>query len=315
MKTYNRNSSSIRRRSRGLTLIELLVSLVIGLLLVIAASATYLYSKNAYNAVSETSQVEGNGRFALNMLSRYVQTAGFVMLNPKATNLQGALVNKLRGCDFGLTNGTTAASSTDLNCRAATPAGERQSASLSVFFDTDAYNAAGANFQGFNCVGNKPIETAITDELGAVSFTSWQSRSHFFISTFTSGTPNGGTVTRGQLSCVGESNPAGGGAISYQIQPLIPGIDQLAINYILPSTVAPKIAQGIQTAAQVTAADRWGDVMAVEICVLAHSIQSAGNDTGTAYTDCYGNPIAASGTDIYRTFRTTVNLRNRTLAL
>lgn len=297
--------------ARGVTLIELLVAMAIGLLLVIAASATYLYSKSAYNTVSETSQMEENGRFALNILSRYIQSAGFVMLNPKAANVQGALINKISGCDFGFANGTSASAAADVACRAATPAGERQSGSISVFFDTDAFDTAGANFQGFNCIGNKPVATPITDETGAVSFTQWQSRSHFFISTFVSATPNG-TVTRGQLSCVGESNIATGQPATYESQPLIPGIEQLAVNYLLPSTVSPKVAQRGQSASAVTA---WGDVMAVELCVLTRSIQSTSNETETVYTDCYGNVIPATGNDSYRTFRTTVNLRNRTQAL
>lgn len=299
-----------RYLARGVTLIELLVAMVIGLLLVIAASATYLYSKSAYNTVSETSQMEENGRFALNILTRYVQSAGFVMLNPKAANLQGALINKISGCDFGFANGTSASSATDVTCRAATPAGERQSASISVFFDTDASNTTGANFQGFNCIGNGPVVTPITDETGTVSFIQSQSRAHFFISTFVSATPNG-TVTRGQLSCVGESKTATG-ALKYESQPLIPGIEQLAVNYLLPSTVSPKVAQRGQPASAVTA---WGDVMAVELCVLTRSIQSTSNDTETEYRDCYDNVIPATGNDSYRTFRTTVNLRNRTQAL
>ena len=299
-----------RYLARGVTLIELLVAMAIGLLLVIAASATYLYSKSAYNTVSETSQMEENGRFALNLLSRYIQSAGFVMLNPKAINVQGALINKISGCDFGLSNGTAASAAADVACRAATPAGERQSASISLFFDTDAFN--GANFQGLNCIGNRPVEMPITDGSGAVSFTQWQSRSHFFISTFVSATPNG-TVTRGQLSCVGESNAGPGQPTTYPpAQPLIPGIEQLAVNYLLPSTVSPKVAQRGQSASAVTV---WGDVMAVELCVLTRSIQSASNETETAYTDCYGNAIPVTGNDSYRTFRTTVNLRNRTQAL
>jgi type IV pilus assembly protein PilW len=63
-------------RQAGLTLIELMVSLVIGLLLAIIASSTYLYSKQAYNAVSANSQLEENGRLALNLLAKNIQSAG-----------------------------------------------------------------------------------------------------------------------------------------------------------------------------------------------------------------------------------------------
>ena len=304
---------SLSASERGVTLIELLVALVIGLLLIIAASAVYLYSKNSYNNITETSQAEENGRFALNLLTKYVQSAGFVMINPNAVNLQGALVNKVDGCDFGMTNGSGLFSSFgDLACRTSTPAGQMRSASISVYADTDRFTSTGGNFEGFNCIGNRPVSTGIIDESGAVSFIQYQSRAHFYVSQFVSATPNG-TVTRGQLSCVAEQNPALGGPITHQAQePLIPGIEQIAVNYLLPSTVAPKVAQRGRTATAVT---NWGDVKAVELCVVARTIQTAGNDSGTSYTDCYGTPITSTSFDTYKIFRTTVNLRNRTPAL
>lgn len=300
-----------RHASRGFSLIELLVSVAIGLMLAIAGSATYLYSKQNYNAVSETSQMEENGRFALNLLSRYIQSAGFVMLNPKAIGLQGPLVTKITGCDFGMANGQSPSSSADIACRAATPAGERRSASISAFSDTDAPNNTGALFQGFNCVGNNPVAIVQVSETGA-TFTTYATRSHFFVS-YTNVTTPAGTTRMGQLSCVADSSAAG--AASFDVQPLIPGIEQLAVTYLLPSTITPKSAQSIMTATDLTTAGRWGDVMAVELCVLAKSIQPAGNDTGTQYTDCYGTVLTNTGTENFRTFRTVVNLRNRTPAL
>lgn len=300
-----------RQNSGGFSLIELLVSVAIGLLMAIAGSATYLYSKQNYNAVSETSQMEENGRFALNLLSRYVQSAGFVMLNPQATRLQGALVNKIQGCDFGMVNGQSPTSAADIACRAATPAGERRSASISTFSDTDAPNNTGARFQGFNCIGNNPVTVIQTSETGT-PFTTYATRSHFFVSFTNVSTPNG-TTTMGQLSCVADSSDAG--VPSYETQPLIPGIEQIAVNYLLPSAITPMSAQAATTADALTTAARWGEVMAVELCVLTRSVQPAGNDTGTQYTDCYGAQIVSNAAQSFRTFRTVVNLRNRTPAL
>lgn len=301
-----------RRSAAGFSLIELLVSMAIGLLLAILGSATYLYTKQNYSAVSETSQMEDNGRFALNLLSRYVQSAGFVMLNPQATGIQGALVNKISGCDFGMANGQTAASSADIACRAATPAGERRSASFSSFSDTDAPNNAGALFQGFNCIGNNAVEVVQLNETGT-PFSTFATRSHFFISFTNVATQGGGATMMGQLSCVADSSLAG--APAFQTQPLIPGIEQLGVAYLLPSALSPNSAQVSMTATEVTAAARWGEVMAVELCVMTKSIQTAGNDTGTRYNDCFGTQLVSVPGESFRTFRTVVNLRNRTPAL
>jgi type IV pilus assembly protein PilW len=202
-------------------------------------------------------------------------------------------------------NPTTPATLADLACRTATPAGELPSASIALFAETDTYNLSGSTYQGFDCVGESSIPMG-----GVVN----ETRSYFVVTRTNVQTPNG-IVRMGQLTCVSDRTTAAG-VVAFQAQPLIPGVEQLAFTYLLPSAADPNTAQAAQTAAQVTAgtvpATQWPAVLAVEVCVLTKSIQPGGNDTGTAYTDCYGNAIAAVASESYRTFRTTVRLRNRT---
>lgn len=296
MRTSARNQS-------GVSLIELMVGLVISMVLVIAASAVYLYSKQSFNSSTETSQLEENGRFAINLLAKYIQSAGFVMIDPAFPSPQGAIDNKITGCDFGMTNPTSPTTAAHLACLAATPAGTRRSASIGVFAETDTYDASGAKFQGFDCLGNSSI--SIPTSTGAIN----ETRSYFFIGNTTVQTPNG-TTTMGQLSCLADRTPASG-VVAYQSQPIMPGIEQLRFDYLLPSAADPNTAQGSNTASALSAA-QWATVLAVDVCVLAKSIQPGGNDTGTGYTDCYGAAITAAPGEIYRTFRTTVRLRNKT---
>ena len=288
-------------QSRGLTLIELMVSLVVGLLLAIIASSTYLYSKQAYNAVSETSQIEENGRFALNLLTKNIQSAGYVALVENNTIPQGARSDKINGCDFGMTAPQTASSLTDLACLGSTPAGSSRSASIGVIFETDT---PAAGLTGVDCIGNNAILVNGKFEVKA----------RFFVSNSTVQTANG-TTTMGQLSCV--TDPTGGTG-SFQAQPLIPGIHQLAVNYLRPSGTAQadgkpsKTAQRSFTAAQIQADAAWGNVTGVELCVLSKSIQASGNDTGLTMTDCFGNAFTPPASQSFRRFTTIVSLRNRT---
>ncbi|MDO8449061.1 MAG: PilW family protein [Rhodoferax sp.] len=293
-----------RRHSTGFSLVELMVSLAIGMVLAIVASTIYLYTKQSYNATTENSQMEENGRFALNLLSKYIQSAGFVMIDPAIPSPQGPIDNKMRGCDFGFVNPTTPASSADLACLAATPAGTLPSASIALFSETDAYSGTGAKYQGFDCVGQSSIPIPLASG-------TWvnEIRSYFFISRTNVQTPYG-VRSMGQLTCVADRTLPSGTA-SYQSQPLIPGVEQLAFTYLLPAVADPNTAQGASTATAIAAANQWPAVLAVEVCVLTKSIQSSGNDTGTAYTDCYGNAIAAAASESYRTFRTTVRVRNK----
>lgn len=295
------------RSQAGLTLIELLVSLVIGLLLAIVASSTYLYSKQAYNAVSENSQMEENGRLALNLLTRNIQSAGYVAVNV-ANGEPVPTGKKLLGCEFGMVNPQGATSRADLEgCLGSLPAGTTPSGSIAMFYQTDAFNTTGAAYQGVDCIGNTPVDIATTS--GGFVTTTFEIRSFFFITTTTVGTPYG-TTTMGQLSCA--TDPTG--AVTpraFANQPLIPGIHQLRARYILPTddkSTAP--GQRIFEASALTPA-QFERVVQVDLCVLTKAVQTSGNDTATEITDCYGQAFTPPPSQSYRRFTTTVNLRNR----
>lgn len=249
--------------------------------------------------------MEENGRFAVNLLSRYIQSAGFVMIDDKQNQPQMPTANKISGCDLGFVKASGPASLADLACRVATPNGEIPSATIAIFSETDTYNATGAKYQGFDCLGQSAIPVVLS-----TGTTTNEIRSYFFISRSNVQTPNG-SISMGQLSCTSDRTPPAGAA-SFQTQPLIPGIEQLAFNYLLPAEVDPSTARSANTAKAITDAAKWPSVLAVEVCVLAKTIQASGNDTGTTYTDCYGTALNAAPNESYRTFRSTVRIRNKT---
>jgi len=71
-------------KPRGFTLVELLVSMAIGLLLVVAAAAALQVSSRGYTLVDATAQLRHNASFASGLVSRVASQAGFVDL-PYAT--------------------------------------------------------------------------------------------------------------------------------------------------------------------------------------------------------------------------------------
>lgn len=292
-------------RQHGATLIELLVGVTIGLLLALIASSTYLFSKQNFNVVSETAQMEENGRFALNLLSRYVQSTGFTMIDPKSNLPSGALDDKISGCDFGYTS--TNYTSPDFTCRTEAPAGQLRSASLKTVFYTDRPDSAGAKYQGQDCVGDAAAVIPVSGRSDTYVVTSY-----FFVSSTIVQTEYGAT-TMGQLSCMPDKTvPPSTGTYSTP-QPIIPGIVQIAVGYLVPSAFAPEAGHLSKPASDfVTAAD-WSKVVALDLCVMAKSVVNSPNDTNTGFSDCYGNTLSALKGERYRTFRTTVNLRNRTL--
>lgn len=307
MKKYNLTA---RPGQAGLTLIELLVSLVIGLLLAIVASATYLYSKQAYNAVSENSQMEENGRLALNLLTRNIQSAGYITVN--LDNEIAPTNRKIFGCEFGMINPQGASSTADFGCLSSLPAGTTQSGSIAMFYQTDASNVTGPNYQGVDCIGNAPVQ--VTNSGSTVTNT-FEINAHFFVSRTAVATPNG-TTTMGQLSCATDPTRSTIPRAFVLPQPLIAGIHQIRARYVLP-TLNDATAPGgnIFDAIDFQSTPlRFDEVVQVDLCVLTKAIQASGNDAGSDVTDCYGNIFTPLPSQSYRRFTTTVNLRNRTEA-
>lgn len=65
------------REQRGFTLVEILVSLVIGLFLTAGLIQLLLGNRQTYRVLDNLSELQENGRFAVDMLSRHIRMAGF----------------------------------------------------------------------------------------------------------------------------------------------------------------------------------------------------------------------------------------------
>ncbi|HEX6551027.1 MAG TPA: prepilin-type N-terminal cleavage/methylation domain-containing protein, partial [Gammaproteobacteria bacterium] len=77
MKRFANNNRSPRSRQRGLSLVELMVALLIGLILTAGVISVYLTSKKSYNVDTGLAQVQENGRFALSFMEPVLRMAGY----------------------------------------------------------------------------------------------------------------------------------------------------------------------------------------------------------------------------------------------
>lgn len=78
-------------RQRGVTLIELMVALALGLLVVLVASAAFLASKQLFTADSEAQSLQDSTRFANYLVKTVVRQAGYADLTPDAVNSSGTV--------------------------------------------------------------------------------------------------------------------------------------------------------------------------------------------------------------------------------
>lgn len=78
----------ITPNAKGFTMVELMVSLAIGLIITIAVSQVYLSSRDTYGAKEELSRLQENARFASEFLTRDLRMAGYTGCNSKMPQSQ-----------------------------------------------------------------------------------------------------------------------------------------------------------------------------------------------------------------------------------
>jgi type IV pilus assembly protein PilW len=121
-----RRARAARGRQAGLTMIELLVALVLGLLIAAASVAALIVARQGFKSVDTTSQLRDNARFAAALIQRVAVQAGFEnaaygqITAAKEPGLEG-FDNALVGNVSGWTNapaGLAHASRTSAGCGA-----------------------------------------------------------------------------------------------------------------------------------------------------------------------------------------------------
>ncbi len=93
-----RSSATIARGMRGVTLVELMIALVIGLILTAGATQIFLGSKETYRTSEALSRVQENGRMALQLLAREIRQADYFGCQDNLTSVFSQL-NPTAGFD------------------------------------------------------------------------------------------------------------------------------------------------------------------------------------------------------------------------
>lgn len=78
---------NIRTQQLGLTLVELMVAMTLGLLVLLAVSSIYIGSRQTFRMQEDNARLQETGRYALEVMGRSIRQAGFwnMPINPVAT--------------------------------------------------------------------------------------------------------------------------------------------------------------------------------------------------------------------------------------
>lgn len=246
------------RRQRGVTLIELLVGLALGLLVVTAGIGTLLLSRTTSSAVTDLSQLQQQGAFALRIIGLQLRQTG--SMDPKR-ELDGLYAfdkepPMLAGTHV-VVQGTDGGSGPDTVSVAALPAPWSE--------------GAGAKLWQHDCRGGAMEAGETMDAVFSLS--------------------------GGELVCSSR-----GANLS-----LIRNVADFQALYRVDLNGTARF----MTATEVTDANLWDSVAAIEICLDLTGTENL-PDTGAEYTNCH-NAQAARGTRAHLVFRNTFALRTRSL--
>lgn len=275
----------LARGMKGITLIELMISMVIGLVVVGAVIVTFVDSGKVSRYQSALGQMNQDAQVALNLLSREVQLAGYV--SPVQSL---GTTPPLFGCDgtAGTVPFTNPAATGALTCGDAT--GTTVSA-LEVVYEADLYNTVVASGSvPSDCLGN------------GFSATPYIVRNRYFIDTGPAGRP--------ELYCASNLSAK---------QPLLENVDDLQIWYGIVAAAAPnqviryaragKDAASTGTVNELGTAE-WNNVMSVRICLLMRSAEPIlTSEDPSTYKDCSGTDQTTTGKYLRRAYFTTATVR------
>lgn len=335
-----------RRHIQGFSLIELMVSLTIGLIIAIAAMSAYLGASGASRLTDAQSRMNEDAQAALTILSQQLQMAG---TNPNQANrvvdtttttlssLRNPIYTptptfvptptfapgtftlsafSINGCDGKFTNISGAANLDSLTCAGGTTT---LADSIAVSYEADQFNSeATTGGSATDCLGNGlptitasnvPVFNTATATVTTANPITYQvADNRFYVGTSSA-------ITSPSLYCKGN-----GGATP---QPLVENIEDLQFQYgtmnatSTTATVAGylpanEVITQTDLAALASDAERWSKVLSVRICVLVRSDAPVVNDANSArYRDCGGNMQNAPDLRLRRAYFATVALRNR----
>ena len=341
--------SQVRHSAQGFSLVELMVSLTIGLVIAIAAMSAYLGAASAGKVAEAQSRMNEDAQAALGILSQqlrmtgnnpsqanrtmesqrnpiYLPTPTFSLPTPTFTfstvpatfTLSGF---SLRGCDgkFNNINSITATLATLDTSTCVSGTSTLPPDSIAINYEADMFNTLPTTISPIrptDCLGFglTPIAASLPTVTTATTPTLSSSTVTYYVAEnrFYVGTSS--AIITPSLYCKGN-----GGAGTQQ--PLVENIEDMQFMYgtISTSTTATTATvAGYLRADEVaglgtTPADdatRWGKVLSVRVCVLVRS-ESQVASTPTRYRNCAGTVVTPSDRYLRRAYATMVVLRNR----
>lgn len=301
--------SALRSRVRGVSLVEVMVSLVIGLVVVGAVMVSYMASGKSSRQQAAYAEMNENAQLGLGLLSRDLLLAGYAQPTGSVTAGIPALTTFGRtyagrpvfGCDNGFVSPNTTGA---VACAAGagTPA-------IEMVYDADIRNTVptAANLPS-DCLGNT-LNPAAGVLSGANFFVAFN---RYYVAAIGTG--------RSELHCASNTQDISGQPVPGQ--PLVDNVEAMKFWYGeagIPAADSRRVVRYVTASNLVDAS--FANVIAVKVCLLIRSSEAvldAGETTDTttnnamlAYLDCDSATQTSADRHLRRAYFKTTTLRNR----
>jgi len=306
------------KQSKGFSLVELMISMTIGIIMIAACMSVFLASTRATRITEAQVRLNEDAQAALNILSQQIRMAGFNGFQPnrsvnslrnpvydiKTTHPvypSGAPFNassiELRGCDGQLIpNIAKSDTIANLDCLAGS------TSSIAVSYEADKYNTV-PDVNGFptDCLGNKlPSITVFFADAPANAPVTYAVADNRFYIDYAKGAP--GLYCRGN----GGNEP----------QSLVDNVEDIKFLYGISGNSSSVVA-GYLTATDIanltiSPEQQWGKVLSVRICILMRSeVPVVANQDSARYINCNGELTTVNDLRLRHAYSTTIALKNR----
>ena len=325
------------RRQHGVTLVELMIALALGLLITVAMLKVYVDASGLYRFNEGLARVQENGRFALEFIRRDARVAGFwgcysdAPLTNQVSATSDAWLDVAAGHITG-TNDDGLNSADSITFRSATGSGTLVNTTMTAASDSVSVDSVATITSGLAAL----ISDCDNGDIFQVTGVSGTSLAHA-AGTNTNTSANlsktyasGSRVYQAQQStfCIALgadpsqpslrrlTNPTSGQTCASNGDELIEGVENMQILYGEDTDADSDGANGDGTANRYVAIDTADldvdRIVSVRLSLLARSLSNNLTTTPSPYT-FNGTVVAPGATDKYlrKVFTTTITLRNK----
>ena len=284
----NQHVSSIGLHSQhGLSLLELMVGIAIGLLVVAVAMSALMVSRGVSGTVSDASSIQQQSAYAMRTIGMQLRQAGSLFLNPNPGNVAG---NDTYMAPVVFETTATALTGTSNAFDPKTDTISSASGNLTVGYrryKDPVFTSTDLQALARNCLGG-PANTSDDQRVESIF-----------------------DLVGTELRCAGNGTVA---------QAIIQNVANFQVRYLLQDVTTTLGSPQIRYADAATVGTNWNRVQGVEVCLVLFGTEAVSMPAGSSYLDCDGTTsvnmttlTGARANRMHMVFRNVFQLRSQGL--